>query len=185
MQDWDLKPRSEVCHKCLAPFADKQPYFSAVSPGEDGFLRVDYCSNCRPPAEKGNAQYSAWRGTYHAPPAATEEPLKKENAESLLRKLMDEEDATKLNVIFVLAVMLERKKILVEKDVQKHENGSLLRIYEHKLTGETFMIREPALRLDQLEHVQTEVITMLGGTPPKSAVHSAATASTDKPSVEK
>lgn len=163
MQDWDLKPRSEVCHKCLGPFADKQVYYSALVLNDDGYLRVDYCSNCKPPAEKNTPQYSAWKGIYHAPAPPAEEPLKKETAETLLRKLMEEEDHTKLNVIFVLTVMLERKKILIEKDVQKHEDGTILRVYEHKVTGETFLIKEPPLRLDQLEHVQTEVVTMLSG----------------------
>ena len=69
----------------------------------------------------------------------------------------------KLDVIFVLAVMLERRRLFVERDVQLFEDGGKKRIYEHRGTGETFVIVDPQLRLTDLEHVQTEVVTLLGG----------------------
>ena len=49
---------------------------------------------------------------------------------------------------------------------ETREDGLLVRIYEHRKTGETFLIPEPRLRLDQLEDVQRQVVTMLGGKPP-------------------
>jgi hypothetical protein len=162
-QDWDIKPRGEACHKCNVPFADKQIYFSALTFDKDGYLRADYCEACRLAKQDTTALTSYWQGTYHLPPPPQEEALKKETAESLLRGLMEKNDPTKINVIYILAVMLERKKILVEKDVQRNEDGTATRVYEHKLTGDSFLIREPHLRLDQLEHVQTEVIQLLGG----------------------
>ena len=80
---------------------------------------------------------------------------------------MEDEDDTRINVIYILAVMLERKRILVERDIQTKDDGTTIRVYEHRQSGETFLIPEPYLRLDQLEHVQTEVVEMLGGTPKK------------------
>jgi hypothetical protein len=59
--------------------------------------------------------------------------------------------------------MLERNRLLVERDLQTNDQGTLIRVYEHKKTGETFLIPDPKLRLDQLEVVQQEVITLLGG----------------------
>jgi len=40
--------------------------------------------------------------------------------------------------------MLERKKLLRETDNQPTNNG-ILRIYEHRKTGEVFIIRDPLL----------------------------------------
>ena len=68
--------------------------------------------------------------------------------------------------------MLERKRILAEKDVQKHDDGSKVIVYEHKKTGETFVIPDPGLHLDQLEHVQIEVVQMLGMKQPSQSVES-------------
>ena len=168
MQDWDIKPRGNICTKCQAVFADKQPYFSMLQPGQEKFERQDYCEACWPEIKRGDLPYSMWRGVYRMPPPVAEEPLKKETAESLLRKLIEEADPAQKNVIFILAVMLERKKIIVERDFRKNEDGSWTRVYEHRKTGETFLIADPRLTLNELEKVQVEVITLLGGKPPSS-----------------
>jgi hypothetical protein len=89
--------------------------------------------------------------------------LKKETAESLLRKLMQEDRPEHANTIYILAVMLERRRLLLERDVQVREDGMKLRIYEYRKTNETFVIPDPELKLAELEHVQEEVVAMLGG----------------------
>ena len=106
-----------------------------------------------------------WRGVFRLPPPPPEEPLKKENAESLLRRFMEEEDPAKENAIYILAVMLERKRLLLEQALQLREDGTLIRVYEHRLTGESFLIPDPRLRLDEIESVQEEVAVLLGAKP--------------------
>lgn len=59
--------------------------------------------------------------------------------------------------IFVLAIILDRKKILVERDVQPLPDGCRLRIYEQKKTNETFMVVDPKLKIVELEQVQEQV----------------------------
>ncbi len=162
-QDWDIKPRGESCEGCANAFEDRQRYHSALVFGEEGYRRGDYCEVCWPPTMEDGTLYSTWEGIFRLPPAKPQDPLQKETAESLLRKLMEDEDEAKTNVVYILAVMLERKRILVEKDVQVHEDGEMVRLYEHKKSGESFLIPDPRLRLDQLESVQEEVIAMLGG----------------------
>ena len=76
---------------------------------------------------------------------------------------MEGEDPAKLNTIYILAVMLERKRILAEQDVQIREDGAKVRVYEHRKTGETFIITDPGLKLTELTSVQAEVVAMLGG----------------------
>jgi len=62
---------------------------------------------------------------------------------------------------FILAVMLERKKILKHRDTVREESGAELLVYEHAGSGESFTIPDPHLRLDQLEQVQAEVSELL------------------------
>lgn len=169
IQEWDIKSRSTVCTKCQAAFQDKQPYFSFLKYTDEGYQRGDYCEACWPDVKREGSPYSMWRGVYQVPPAKPEDALKKETAESLLRKLLETEDPSRRNVVFILAVMLERNKLLAERDVQKKDDGTWLRVYEHRKTGETFLIPDPRLRLEELEKVQIEVITLLGGKPPASA----------------
>ena len=165
-QDWDIKSRSEACTACEKPFLDKQDYYAALTHGQEGYARKDYCDECWT-ANKDDAEaYSMWKGVFRMPPPPEEEALQKETAESLLRKLMEDDDESKINVRYILTVMLERKKILIERDVKTGENGEKIRFYEHRQTGEMFVVPDPALRLDELESVQEEVVLMLGGKVP-------------------
>jgi len=61
-----------------------------------------------------------------------------------------------------IVVDFPRGKILVERDTKPHESGGILRIYEHKRTGDTFVVLDPKLRLDRLDEVQQQVIALLG-----------------------
>ena len=164
--DWDIKTRGEACGSCEQPFADEQQYLGTLVFGEEGYSRSDYCQKCWDSKDEQLQIYSVWHGVFKMPPPPEEEALKKETAESLLRKLIEDDDPTKGNVIYILAVMLERKKILIERDVKIEDDGRMVRVYEHRKTGETFVVRDPKLQLDELEGVQEEVVLMLGGKPP-------------------
>jgi hypothetical protein len=165
-QDWDIKSRSTACTACSVSFNDGQTYLSALFTGDTGYERGDFCEECWKSRAGELDPFSSWQGVYRRPPSGPEDPLKKETAESLLRKLIEDDDPRNEAVIYILAVMLERKKSLVEKDVTVDDLGTVHRVYEHRHTGETFLILDPQLKLDQLEGVQTRVIEMLGGQAP-------------------
>ncbi|MDI6775549.1 MAG: D-aminoacylase [Verrucomicrobiota bacterium] len=162
-QDWEIKSRSAACHECRSAFAEGQILISSLVFGPQGYMRDDFCEICWTAKASAVSSYSSWRGTYKTPPPPREEVLKKETAELLLRRLIEQTNETRRNAIFILAVMLERKRILAEKDVRRNADSSITRVYEHRKTGETFVIPDPQLRLDQLEHVQQEIAAMLGG----------------------
>lgn len=180
-QEWDIKARSSACTECETEFADRQTCFSTLAFGEDGYVRSDFCENCWKKVESGLSAHSVWQGAYKMPPPPAEEPLKKETAESLLRKLMEDDDAAQNNVRYILAVMLERKKVLIERDVKTDEGGDITRFYEHRKTGETFVVPDPRLQLDALEQTQIQVMEMLGVSPPCSTSSSDAAQSSTEP----
>jgi hypothetical protein len=80
--------------------------------------------------------------------------------EALLRRLIEEDRPDQINARYVVALMLERKKILKQVDSRSENEGKLL-IYEHAKTGEVFFVPDPQLRLDQLDAVQAEVYAWL------------------------
>ena len=73
---------------------------------------------------------------------------------------------------YILAVMLERKRLLKVKQ-QITRDGQRVFIYEHPKTGDVFTIADPGLHLDQLQEVQQDVARLLehGLNPP--ATHAA------------
>ena len=93
-------------------------------------------------------------------PLPLPETLGKQTAEDLLRQYMEEPSPQHAAARYLLAAMLERKRLLKEIE-SKQEEGTLIRIYEHTKTGEVFLIPDPGFRLDQLEQVQQEVSALL------------------------
>lgn len=168
-QDWEIRARAEQCARCERPFADGEPFMSRLTHGPDGYERTDYCMKCWKEIADA-AALSKWQSIFRLPPPPPPETLKKETAESLLRKLMADEASAHANTIYILAVMLERRRLLVEKDVQVREDGQKVRMYEFRKTNELFVIPDPELKLAELEHVQEEVVALLsGGEPPPVA----------------
>jgi len=170
-QDWDIRPRGHSCRGCEQVFSDGQACHSALTFDDGGYTRSDYCAACWDVRQTQGPMVSVWQSVYQAPPPKAEEPVKKETAETLLRRFIEDTDTDRRGVMFILAVMLERNKTLIERHVQPREDGAISRVYEHRQTGETFVIIDPRLRLDELDAVQEEVVVLLGGKPrePKAA----------------
>jgi hypothetical protein len=162
-QDWSIKPRGTQCGTCAAPFADRQPYHTRLSHDAQGYNRADYCEPCWKVEADRQPRYSAWKGIFRVPPPEPERKVRKETAESLLRDLIGRNDLTRKSTVYILAVMLERQRVFVERDVQTHADGSRTIVYEHRKTGETFVIPDPQLRLTELAPVQQEVTALLAG----------------------
>ena len=56
--------------------------------------------------------------------------------------------------------MLERKKLLRETDTQEIPSG-ILRIYEHRRSGDVYIIKDPQISLTDVDRVQEEVRQLL------------------------
>ena len=164
--EWRIRACAPQCHGCNRPFEDGEKVFSRLlfALGEAGYAREDYCAECAKKLgdEGRNGAISHWTGAWAAPEKKVE-PVKKETAESLLRELMEGDDPGKRNVVFILAVMLERRRILVEREVQLQPDGEKIRVYAHRKSGEVFVVPDPGLKLGELAAVQEEVVGMLGG----------------------
>ena len=103
-----------------------------------------------------------WKTTYS--PTITEakpEVTSKESAAALLQRFVEEDEPSTENARYILALMLERKRILSPTATKDTETGRML-FYENKKTGEVFIIRDPELRLDELAQMQDEVAMLLG-----------------------
>ena len=161
-QEWNIQARSDTCRTCNKAFIDDELFFSRLDFGEGGYGRRDFCSVCWNDSAKKSA-LSVWKSVFKRTPPPAPEALKKETAESLLRELMETEDAANRNTIYILAIMLERRRVLAERDVQTRKDGVKIRVYEHRKTGETFLVPDPCLKLSQLNEIQEEVVARLGG----------------------
>ena len=164
MNEWNIQSRAAACESCSRPFADKQPLHTLLFDERAELRRMDICENCwqtqfSEGARERKGFISHWQTVFMAP-APVVEPIQKDTAETLLRKLIEQNDPQHAPAGFILAVMLERKRILKVKE-QLVRDGQRLFIYEHPKTGDVFSIADPNLRLDQLEQVQRDVAQLL------------------------
>lgn len=164
MNEWKIQSRSNVCQHCGQKFADKQVYHTMLFEEKSNLSRLDVCDSCWQSQFAHGANYkkgfiSYWQGIYTIPPAP-QEPIKKETAETLLRKLIELNDPNYSAAIFIIAVMLERKKILKVKEELRLDSKRVF-VYEHSKTGDVFSVADPELQLTQLEEIQKNVSALL------------------------
>ncbi len=167
---WEVRSRSTHCAATGEAFADGQPIMSRLvdAEGESNSRREDYALGAWT-KELHDASTYCWKTVFKLPPPRVQEAFKPENAEEALRELLELRDPGLANTLFILAVMLERKRLLVEQGAQRDAEGRLMRIYEHKDTAETFFIHDPELALDRIAEVQQEVALRLGWIAPPAA----------------
>ncbi|SRR5579862_2025652 len=158
--EWDIKSRADCCALTNQPFAEGEFFYTLLFRNKEGFSRQDI-SEAAWAARNDNIQpFSFWRSKFEPPPPAPPEPLAKETAEDLLRRYMAEGDGAHASARYILAVMLERKRILKQIDVRQ-AGGVKTLIYENAKTGEVFVIPDPELRMEQIDAVQKEVAALL------------------------
>ena len=163
MNEWNIQSRGHACAACQLAFTDKQVYHTLLLDGSPDLLRSDVCEPCwqKQTADNANPKglISRWQGNYIAPTPAVE-AIQRETAETLLKKLIEQNDPRYIPAGFILAVMLERKRILKVKE-QIIREGRRTFIYEQAKTGDVFTITDPDLHLNQLEQVQRDVAHLL------------------------
>jgi len=156
--DWAIKHRADACAATQRPFESGEYFYTLLFRDEGGFRREDLSEEAWKSRNENMQPFSFWKTRYEPLPVESE-PLGKENAEQLFRRLIASENPP-ANACYVLAAMLERKKVLKQIKTESAEKGRLL-IYEHGATGDVFIVPDPGLKLDELESVQNEVAQLL------------------------
>jgi hypothetical protein len=164
MTEWNIQSRAHACEACGKHFVDKETYHTLLFDEKADFRRSDICRACwqkqySEGARERKGFVSYWQGVYEAP-ALRNEAIQKENDESLLRKLIELNDPQYIPAAYILAVMLERKRLLKIKE-QIVRDGHRVFIYEQPTSGVIFTIVDPNLQLNQLESVQRDVAALL------------------------
>jgi hypothetical protein len=175
MTEWNIQSRAHACGACGRSFHDQEQYHTLLFDEKAAFRRLDVCQACWQKQFSDGARdrkgfISYWQGIYEAPAPAVD-PIQKETAESLLRKIIELNDPHYVPAAYILAVMLERKRLLKIKE-QLHREGQRVFIYEQPKSGDLFTVVDPNLQLNQLEAVQHDVGALLehGLNPPAAEI---------------
>ncbi len=161
--DWSIQSRADRCSLTGRQFEDGEYFYTVLYDEVSGFRREDLSEAAWKERKKeGVTPFSFWRSKFEVPPPAAPEALGKQTAEELLRRYMADDAPEHQNVRYILALMLERKRLLKEIETRAGAGGTLTRVYTHAKTGEIFVIPDPQLHLDQVVAVQMQVAELLG-----------------------
>ena len=157
--EWAIKHRADACAVTRRPFTPGEYFYTLLFHDADGYRREDLSEQAWRDRNENIRPFSFWKSRYEPLPPRPPEPLARESAEDLFRRLIASENPA-ANACYVLAAMLERKRVLKQVKTEQGANGRVL-IYEHGATGDIFVVPDPELRLDELESVQNEVAQQL------------------------
>jgi hypothetical protein len=158
--EWAIQSRGDRCEETGHEFVDGEFFYTLLFHDKDGYRRQDMCEAAWKARNENIQPFSFWRTKFVPPAPPAPETVTKETAEDLLRSYMAESDDTHATARYLLAVMLERKRLL-KNVASETKDGVRTLVYEHVKTGEVFVLPDPQLRLDQLEAVQLEVAALL------------------------
>ncbi|HUB67792.1 MAG TPA: hypothetical protein VL981_09945 [Candidatus Methylacidiphilales bacterium] len=159
-QEWNIQSRALQCAVSGRPFAKDERVYSALYWRDGEYTRVDLSAEAWNARNENIKPLSVWQSDFVPPAPPAPEPLKKDDAESLLRRLMAAHEPATRNARYILALMLERKRILRQIERQRGDGAATL-VYEHLPTGEVWLIEDPGLKLGELKAVQDEVAHLL------------------------
>lgn len=164
LHQWNIRSRAHHCAVTERPFEDGEKHYTAIyfDPKAGEYTRRDVSLDAWEQELSERKPFSFWKSIYEkTAPGGKAEIAPKEDALTMLQRLIEEGNPYTENARYILAAMLERKRVLAPKDRKETEEGIML-IYENKKTGEIYIVRDPELRLDEVASVQDEVATLLG-----------------------
>ena len=94
-QDWNIKARAEACDATGQPFTEGEVFHTALFTDGDGFRRNDFCEEAwkaRSVNPSAELPFSAWRSKFEPPAPPPPEPLPRDDAEGMLRRLIESND---------------------------------------------------------------------------------------------
>ena len=159
--EWAIKHRADSCAVTQRSFVPGEYFYTLLYHDADGYRREDLSEEAWQNRNENIQPFSFWKSRYEPLPPRRTEPMGKENAEQLFRRLMASHSPP-ANACYVLAAMLERKRVLKQIKAEQTPSGRVL-VYEQASTGDVFIVPDPQLRLDELENVQNEVAELLRG----------------------
>lgn len=158
MTEWNIQSRSEACQVTGRPFAEKEEFYTLLfeNPGEDGYTRQDLSQEAWEQRDAALQPLSFWKSEFEPAPAGPVDAVDKNDAESELRRLIEEKDPAQAKLCYLLALLLERKRILKAREKIATPQGRLI-VYEHSATQESFMVPEVEFKLSELDALRAEV----------------------------
>lgn len=161
--EWNINKNSKSCLSCEKDFKENDVFISAIYETNDkdkSFVRRDYCLLCWEESDK-DPVFSFWK--FRVQQAQTSQPKNIINTDMILDLFLklneEEEDNSRANLRYVLALFLIRKKIL-KLQSSLEEESNLLNLFYPK-DNQTIKLYYPEMTEEEINNITEEIKTML------------------------
>lgn len=162
--DWEIKSRAEQCAVSGKAFREDEEFVSVLFQGEEGLERMDMSLVAWKDWDTGDGgrePLSYWKSRFQPGPAPESETVNKQDAESELRRLLDQGAPESARLCRLLALLLERKRILKLRERIDQPERQLL-VFEHTDTQESFLVPDVDFKLSDLDSLRDEIMEKSG-----------------------
>ncbi len=147
--EWNIKPRSETCQVTGKPFQGGEIFHTALFQGEEELERRDFSAEAWERRSPEPAPLSSWQSVFKETPPEGEQTVDPGDAEAVLRHLLAGQDPSHAKTCLLLALLLERKRVLKLRERIQSDFGRSL-VYEHVESQETVVVPDMDFHLSEL-----------------------------------
>ncbi|MEM6884297.1 MAG: hypothetical protein AAF571_04640 [Verrucomicrobiota bacterium] len=158
LADWEIKPCADECALTGKSFEEDEEFYTLLFQDKEGLRRMDVRLDARDQVDESEQQaISNWKSNFKPKPGPEEETVGKQDAESELRRLLEKGEESTASLCRILALLLERKRMLKMRERIQQDGRSLL-VYEHAETGESFIVPDVDFKLSELDSLRSEIL---------------------------
>lgn len=158
--DWNITKNSKECLFCRLYFKEKEEFFSALYEDTGKFVRKDFCLNCWDSVDKG-CIFSFWKSRMPERDTPQKPIINVNNILDIVLRLEPEtNDMFKLNLRYILALFLMRKKVLKFRSNLIKDDKYFLALYYPEDKRE-IMVYNPDLTVEATTQITNDVKKLL------------------------
>lgn len=158
--EWNMPRRTEACAGCQRGFEFGETFQAFLYEVADGYERRDYCAACQPPEVP--AAVGVWKTRRPEPASRAVRPFDREAIYAFFERLEDAVEPQKVQLRFVLALLLWRKRVLkLERTAQLDDRDTWE--FTAPRTGTLHRVARPELDEEELERLSEQLEHLLAG----------------------
>lgn len=156
--DWSMPGPGQRCAGCQRRFEPGEALRAHLYQDEAGYRRHDYCHACQPPTT--SRPLAVWTTRRREPASGKSRGLDWEGVYRLFEQLEDPAEPSKVQLRFLLGLLLWRKKIL-RLEESLGAGGLEVCGYIEPRTGRRYRVARPELDENRLEELSAQLEQLL------------------------
>ena len=158
MTEYEIQPLSFRCARTRRELKPGEIFFSVLSETPEGFNRLDFAEEAWTGPPEG--AIGSWKSKVPVKEGQTKpRPIDDSVVLEFFERCADDQDSSKNNFRYILALHLLRRKVLRFANVEYDEQGAEILVLRG--SEKEFRVINPGLNDDQIAEVQAEVMQIL------------------------